>query len=306
MPFTLSHAVAVIPLFRWRRLDPLALVIGSMAPDFGYFLHRFALAGHAHSLVGSLTVALPSACGAWLALRWLAPFVSLPLPRGFGEAVQQRLSGAPWNWPMLAWVPLSLILGIGSHTLLDAFSHKSGWFVRHLEFLHHPWPVYHALQHLGSFLGMAVLVTIAYREWKRHPPALRFGMEIKLILLGIAIAASMLLAILPSWNFALRFDGFLQIRAFTFRWIVNSIAFASCAYLLLALACQLCRWITAPASPGTTKEPLASTPCRMAGGKRRADSPTTSRPSPDGTGSASPASPHVPSGLPPEETPPTP
>jgi hypothetical protein len=258
MPFTLSHAVAVIPLFRWRRLDPLALVIGSMAPDFGYFLHRFALAGHAHSLVGSLTVALPSACCAWLALRWLATFLTLPLPRGLGEAVRQRLSGVPWNWPMLVWVPLSLILGIWSHSLLDAFTHKSGWFVRHLEFLHDPWPVYHALQHLGSLLGMVVLVMMAYREWKPHTAALHFGMEIKVLLLGIVIAASLLLAIPPSWNFALRFDGFLQIRAFTFRWIVNSIAYSSCAYLLLAFAYQIGRWrtrSTAPASPGTTQAP---------------------------------------------------
>lgn len=309
MPFTISHTVAVIPLFRWRRLDPSALVIGSMAPDFGYFLHRFALAGHAHSFVGSLTVALPSASLAWLALRWLAPFVTLPLPRGLGEAVQQRLSGAPWNWSMLVWVPLSLILGIWSHSLLDAFTHKSGWFVQNLEILHDPWPVYHVLQHLGSFLGMVVLATMAYREWKRHAAALHFGMELKVILLGIAIAASILLAILPSWNFALRFEGSLQFRTFMFRWIVNSIACSSCAYLMLAVAYQIGGWRTrsiAPASPGTTRAPSASTPCHTAGGNRRADSPTTIRPSPAGKESASPASRHAPSDPPRAGTPPTP
>lgn len=38
MPFTLSHPAAVIPLSRVKWLVPSAVLMGSMAPDFPYFL----------------------------------------------------------------------------------------------------------------------------------------------------------------------------------------------------------------------------------------------------------------------------
>ena len=143
---------------------------------------------------------------------------------------------------MLWWVPLSLLLGIWSHTVLDAFTHEHGWFVSRLEFLHRPWPIYQVLQHVGSCLGMAVLAMLAYRRWKFRPGGVRFKMEPKVFFLGAIILVSALLALLPSWNFASRFDGFFQVRAFTFRWIVNSIGIMSCTYLLLALGFQYAAW----------------------------------------------------------------
>jgi hypothetical protein len=143
---------------------------------------------------------------------------------------------------MLWWVPLSLLLGIWSHTILDAFTHETGWFVVRLQFLHRPWPIYHILQHVGSCLGMAVLAMLAYRRWKLRRDTSRPKMELRIVLLGAAVGASAFLAILPSWNFASRFDGFFQVRAFTFRWIVNSMGIMSCAYLVLALGFQAACW----------------------------------------------------------------
>jgi hypothetical protein len=244
MPFTVSHAVAVVPLFRWRRLDPLALVVGSMAPDFGYFFHRFALAAHAHSAAGSIRIALPIACCVWLAVRIFAGFLASPLPDPLRLPAKSCLSGRPWRWSMLWWVPLSLVLGIWSHSVLDAFTHERGWFVVRLELLRRPWPVYHVLQHVGSCLGMGILVVLAYREWRLHASGGPLKVEPKLVLLGLALVVSALLAAQPSWNFASRFEGLFQIRAFTFRWIVNSIAIMSCAYLALALGFQLASWRT--------------------------------------------------------------
>lgn len=58
MPFTPAHAAAVRPLTRWG-LPTSALVVGSMAPDFPYYVpgaHR-VLPGHlTHSLLGIVTV----------------------------------------------------------------------------------------------------------------------------------------------------------------------------------------------------------------------------------------------------------
>ena len=62
MPWTLSHPLAVLPLRRLtpRPLDFAALVIGSMTPDFGYYINRFDLSNLAHTLPGSFIVCLPT------------------------------------------------------------------------------------------------------------------------------------------------------------------------------------------------------------------------------------------------------
>ena len=62
MPFTLSHPLAVVPLRRWcpARLNFAALVIGSMSPDFGYFIGQFDAAAFAHTIPGLFTVCLPT------------------------------------------------------------------------------------------------------------------------------------------------------------------------------------------------------------------------------------------------------
>ncbi len=62
MPFTISHADAVLPfarfLGRWRVLS--ALVIGSMAPDFGFFLPWQLPRFETHSAAALLTFSLPA------------------------------------------------------------------------------------------------------------------------------------------------------------------------------------------------------------------------------------------------------
>src|SRR3954469_17106149 len=62
MPYTLSHPLAVVPI---RRYSPIplsfaALVMGSMSPDFGYFVEQFDIAAFAHTIPGTFAVCLPS------------------------------------------------------------------------------------------------------------------------------------------------------------------------------------------------------------------------------------------------------
>ena len=53
MPFTLAHPVAVLPFSRCRYCHFPALVIGSLSPDFVYFLHGRAVSG-GHGLAENL------------------------------------------------------------------------------------------------------------------------------------------------------------------------------------------------------------------------------------------------------------
>lgn len=198
MPFTLSHAVAVIPLFRWKRLDPAALVIGSMVPDAGYFLHRFHLATWSHTFRGSVACALPLAWLFWILCRYFAAFLSRPLPHHQEGWLKDFLAGRSWSRAASLWITLSLLLGIWSHTVLGSFTHDSGWVVRRLDFLHSPWPLYQVLQHIGSLAGMLFLLFVHARWRKGRSP----GWTGKHSLL-LAAAVPAVLAALP-FEFALR------------------------------------------------------------------------------------------------------
>jgi len=58
MPFTPCHIAAVLPLR--RRLPFLALAVGAMVPDFGYYVSPVSyFSESAHTLTRSLTFCLP-------------------------------------------------------------------------------------------------------------------------------------------------------------------------------------------------------------------------------------------------------
>jgi hypothetical protein len=240
MPFTISHAAAILPLLRFRRLDPLALVVGSMAPDFGYFLQRFGAAAAAHSYKGSLQIALPSAALAWLLCRLAARFLTRPLPAHFSQSIQAFLRERPWSISSPFWIPVSLLLGIWSHTFLDAFTHEHGWFVRHIPALQ--WPVYHSLQHLGSIVGVLVLFFVLRHQAGALPSVRTLANDRNLRMLAVIALLAVAVASVMAASFASRFDGFLQVRAYTFHLVVHSIALFAVAYLVLAASLSLRAW----------------------------------------------------------------
>ena len=79
MPWTLAHPAAVLPLRRWPKYLPFTgLVVGSMAPDFGYYTGHFDLARDAHSPLGLLALCLPTGLLVVLLLRRLRrPLIEL-------------------------------------------------------------------------------------------------------------------------------------------------------------------------------------------------------------------------------------
>lgn len=61
MPFTIAHSVAVLPLIKplGRLGVPMALIIGSMSPDFACFLPLPVNGAQSHSLSGVFWFCLP-------------------------------------------------------------------------------------------------------------------------------------------------------------------------------------------------------------------------------------------------------
>lgn len=166
MPFTLSHAAAVLPLQRLR-LPLTALMIGSMAPDFGYFFSHDASRSLTHSLRGLFVFSLPVGLAVWLFYvailekatitllsdRWHTRFAHT-------DAISAKLVGQAC---------IAILAGAVTHLVWDDFTHRFTLSTELFPFLAGPtpgfsWlPVYHLLHGLSSVLGLVILWIWAHR-----------------------------------------------------------------------------------------------------------------------------------------------
>ncbi len=179
MPFTPAHAAAALPFLRLR-LVPSALVVGSMAPDFEYFLRFASRGGYGHTIPGAFTLSLPLA----LLVLWMFHFVvKEPLVQLLPNPIRLRLPARskPFRFgpaPRFLLIVLSALIGIATHILWDSFTHRDTWFVWHSPFLNQTLqlPVlgtvhyYKLLQHGSSILGLAVLIAWLARWYRATPP----------------------------------------------------------------------------------------------------------------------------------------
>lgn len=128
MAFTLAHPAAAVPLAR-HDLIVSALVVGSMAPDFAYYLHLSLGRRFGHSLPGVFLFSLPMGM---LVLWVYHAILKLPLLTLLPVSHQQRLIAYAGEFSFgparrFAVVASSLLIGIGTHIMWDALTHVYGW-----------------------------------------------------------------------------------------------------------------------------------------------------------------------------------
>jgi len=180
VPFTFAHPAAAIPLLRpLGRYGVLsALVIGSLAPDFSYFLPFPIRRSQSHSLGGLFWFCLPVGFVAYAAFhRLLArPVVDLlpgPLRMRLLPVLEVR-SNAPWRA-----VLVSLVVGAMTHIAWDAFTHPGVPIVSvsralrvHLVTIsNYPISVDTVLTHLSTTLGFALVFVWLQRWYYSAQPA---------------------------------------------------------------------------------------------------------------------------------------
>lgn len=194
MPFTLSHAAAVLPGIRRNGTarGPLvasALVAGSFAPDMTYFADTaipgaMEFGGVTHSAAGILTVdGLISAALAalWLLLR--EPLLVL-VPYAWRGRAYAFVRGADWRGRergrgllvLAALFYVSAVLGSTTHVVWDSFTHPDRWGMKKFPLLGETFagfPLYQYLQYGGSALALAALgwfIASALRGQPRSEP----------------------------------------------------------------------------------------------------------------------------------------
>ncbi|MGW6537215.1 DUF4184 family protein [Streptomyces sp. NPDC055051] len=216
MPFTLSHAAAVLPGLRrdGTARGPLvasALVAGSFSPDLTYFAATVVpgameFGDVTHSPVGLVTVDVVIAAalvGLWLTVR--EPLAGL-LPERWRGRVYAVVRGRPWRERrpagLAVWFVVSAALGATTHVVWDAFTHIDRWGTRKLPFLAEivaGFPVYQYAQYGGSALALGLLGWFAARAVRavpagtRTPAAVRVpgrrGRRAALLLIGGCVLA---------------------------------------------------------------------------------------------------------------------
>jgi hypothetical protein len=175
VPFTPSHAAAILPFLR-TPLPASALVVGSIAPDIPYYL-PVDFPWRTHTALGVVTTDLVLGVLAWAV--WHA-LLSEPALAGSPAGLRARLAGVPLGLPVrvaslrrLVLVVLAVAVGAGSHVLWDEFTHPRRWGTEHAAVLADTWgllPGYRWLQYAGGLVGAAVLLVWFVLWWRRTPP----------------------------------------------------------------------------------------------------------------------------------------
>jgi Domain of unknown function (DUF4184) len=179
MPFTLSHAAAALPLRR-ARLVTSALVVGTMAPDFEYFLALKAHDKFGHRFPGVLLLTLPVA----LLVLWIFhAFVKVPAATLLPQRLQSRVAGYLGKFRFgglgrFLLIVFSILVGIATHILWDSFTHAETYPYAHWSLLRQSvavpvlgtMPVVKVLQHGSTILGLVILSVWLFRWYRLCEP----------------------------------------------------------------------------------------------------------------------------------------
>ncbi|MFI2353169.1 DUF4184 family protein [Streptomyces anulatus] len=189
MPFTLSHAAAVLPAIRrngtarWP-LFPSALVAGSFAPDITYFADTvipgaMGFGSFTHTFLGVVTVNVAIAAAlvtVWVLLR--EPLTAL-LPVRVRGRVHAFVRGQRWTRASFGpstwlWFAVSGALGAATHVVWDAFTHHSRWGTELVPVLSRSvggFPVFQFVQYGSSALALVVIGWFAVTGLRLTPAA---------------------------------------------------------------------------------------------------------------------------------------
>jgi len=172
MPFTFSHPAIILPLRylprQWFSLT--GLVVGSLTPDFEYFIRMRIQSNYSHTLSGLLWFDLP--LGVLLAFIFHnivrdSLFDNLPVILKSRFLLFKQFDWNNYfknNWFV---VTASVLIGAFSHLFWDSFTHEHGFFVETIpaltntiEILGKQIPILKILQHSSTLIGGLVIVFV--------------------------------------------------------------------------------------------------------------------------------------------------
>lgn len=205
----------MLPLVRARRalrLDAACLVLGSMAPDFEYFLRGHLKGAFSHTLAGWWAFGVPVALVA--AFLWqvrVAPLLEAIAP----DAIRRRGLVDPgrgwWTSPArVAGGIAGAAIGVATHLAWDSATHWSGYIVHHVPALVTtvdvpvlgPLPLHRVVQHVSSLVGLVAVVAAAAVAIRARPPVRALGPIEAVVRIPARLAAAGILVACEAFAYA--------------------------------------------------------------------------------------------------------
>nr|WP_199001063.1 DUF4184 family protein [Flavobacterium sp. ASV13] len=214
MPFTFSHPAIILPFryFHKKWFSLTSLVVGSMAPDFEYFIRMKVQSNYSHTLYGVFWFDLPLV----LLLSFLFHnVVRNDLFFNSPSLIKSRvLVFTSFNWNHYfkenwAAIVISAFIGILSHLFWDGFTHQQGYFTTHITelkncitVLGNEIPFWKLAQHLSTVIGAIIIIAsfIALPKNTTQPSAIHKQYWIMVITLTFVISILRFLGYLKYLN----------------------------------------------------------------------------------------------------------
>jgi len=171
LPLTLAHPAAILPFSRKSKyINFIALVIGTMSPDFEYFLNGVPSGTMGHSLSNFFIFHLPLiAVFYFIYVIFMHRTVFSYLP----EMIQVPVVEKKKQHIILSIIVFiySSLIGMISHIVWDAFTHVHGFVVLRVPLLTETIfqiPIYKILQHGGTLVGLLFILIYMMVEAKKN------------------------------------------------------------------------------------------------------------------------------------------
>ncbi|MCX2743454.1 DUF4184 family protein [Mangrovivirga sp. M17] len=166
MPFTLSHTIAVLPLRGIKLLSLTGLIIGSMTPDFEYFIRMSLKSEFSHDFLGAFYFDLPVGIAFCFIYHQLCKeFIIDNSPPFISERMVKYREFRWWSYfkQNAIWIIVSVLIGALTHVVWDSFTHGNGFMVGVFPFLKKgipifgtSYPIFYMIQHVSTAIGLII------------------------------------------------------------------------------------------------------------------------------------------------------
>ncbi|WP_352419195.1 DUF4184 family protein [Proteiniborus sp.] len=174
MAFTLAHPAAVINFTKKTRsfINNAAMILGTMAPDYEYFIYFKPIGVIGHSIKGFLLINLPLVILLYLIFyKVIKNDLISNLPRGINQHLYVLYNDEIKLTSLKEFIIFSYssFIGMVTHVVWDSFTHKSGYVVNRIDVLSNNIfniPIYKYLQHGSTMLGFMIIVVYIFKSEK--------------------------------------------------------------------------------------------------------------------------------------------
>ncbi|WP_240460860.1 DUF4184 family protein [Fictibacillus barbaricus] len=170
MPLTFAHPAAILPFSRKSQfINFSAMVLGSMAPDFEYFLRGKPLGEFGHTLSGFMLLNLPLVAVIYFIYHiFIHQVLTHHLPLYLQDGYYPKREN-PNNFLRVLVFCYSALIGMVTHVVWDSFTHVDGYMVMNYSIFTNTYhvyefkvPLYKLLQHGSTVAGLMMIFIYMY------------------------------------------------------------------------------------------------------------------------------------------------